>query len=63
MTSNFISFMSLIAVLVLNALAPAPTGSSNKTWPSSDAFRPALNMLVIVRELRVPIFIFNPLQI
>ena len=62
-TSNLISFISLTAVFVRSADAPAPTGSRRTLWLSSFAFLPAINIPSIERLLSVPILIFRPPQI
>ena len=62
-TVNFMSRTSSFAVFVRSPLAPAPTGSSSTTWPSTFAFFPAKNMDGIVFLFSVPMLIFNPWQI
>ena len=62
-TSNLISFISPTAVLVRRAEAPAPTGSSRTTCPTSLALRPARYMPSILDLFSVPMLIFRPPQI
>ena len=62
-TSNFTFSINSFAVLVLNLLAPAPTGSSKTTCPNSFAFFPAANIDGMVFLFNVPILMFKPPQI
>ena len=61
-TVNFISSMSLTAVFVRSAEAPAPTGSRRTLWPSSFAFLPARNIPFMLLWLSVPMLMFKPPQ-